>query len=105
LRFSRHYRRAPLRAPGGRASWNENDSTRVLRASGGRLLQSTSIAPDYRLYALAGCAPPKPGLLRVGLCSWLSPGNIAECLKYKNTTSRYLDTDTRYQNTTWRCAD
>ena len=37
-----------------------------LRASGGRLLRAASTAPDYRLYALAGCTPAKPGLLRVG---------------------------------------
>ena len=30
-----------------------------------RLLEATSTAPDYRLYALAGSNPPKPGLLRV----------------------------------------
>ena len=34
---------------------------------GGRLLEATRTAPDYRLYALAGSVPPKPGLLRVGL--------------------------------------
>jgi allophanate hydrolase len=36
-----------------------------LRALGGRLLETTRTAPDYRLYALDGTAPPKPGLLRV----------------------------------------
>ena len=35
-----------------------------LRACGGRLLEATSTAPDYRLYAL-DTAPAKPGLLRV----------------------------------------
>ena len=32
---------------------------------GARLLEATSTAPDYRLYALRGTAPLKPGLLRV----------------------------------------
>jgi allophanate hydrolase len=36
-----------------------------LRALGGRLLEVTKTAPDYRLYALAGTTPAKPGLLRV----------------------------------------
>jgi len=36
-----------------------------LRALGGRLLQTTKTALDYRLYALSDTAPPKPGLLRV----------------------------------------
>jgi allophanate hydrolase len=36
-----------------------------LRALGGRLLERTKTAPDYRLYALDGTTPPKPGLLRV----------------------------------------
>jgi allophanate hydrolase len=36
-----------------------------LRALDGRLLQTTTTAQDYRLYALRGTAPPKPGLLRV----------------------------------------
>jgi allophanate hydrolase len=36
-----------------------------LHALGARLIDRTSTAPDYRLYALAGSAPPKPGLLRV----------------------------------------
>jgi len=36
-----------------------------LKALGARLLEATSTAPDYRLYALAGSKPPKPGLLRV----------------------------------------
>ncbi len=36
-----------------------------LTSLGGRLLETTSTAPDYRLYALAGSNPPKPGLLRV----------------------------------------
>jgi len=35
-----------------------------LRACGGRLLEATRTAPDYRLYALPG-APARPGLLRV----------------------------------------
>jgi allophanate hydrolase len=36
-----------------------------LRNAGARLLQATSTAPDYRLYALPGGEPRKPGLLRV----------------------------------------
>jgi allophanate hydrolase len=36
-----------------------------LRSAGGRLLESNKTAPHYRLFALAGSAPPKPGLLRV----------------------------------------
>ena len=36
-----------------------------LKALGGRLLEETATAPDYRLYALTAANPPKPGLLRV----------------------------------------
>jgi allophanate hydrolase len=36
-----------------------------LKALGARLLEATSTAPDYRLFALDGSKPPKPGLLRV----------------------------------------
>jgi allophanate hydrolase len=36
-----------------------------LTAAGARLLNATKTAPHYRLYALAGTKPPKPGLLRV----------------------------------------
>jgi allophanate hydrolase len=36
-----------------------------LKAAGARFLQATATAPDYRLFALAGTTPPKPGLLRV----------------------------------------
>jgi allophanate hydrolase len=36
-----------------------------LKALDGRLLRATTTANDYRLYALRGTAPPKPGLLRV----------------------------------------
>jgi allophanate hydrolase len=32
---------------------------------GARLLRSAETAPDYRLYALPGTVPPKPGLLRI----------------------------------------
>jgi allophanate hydrolase len=35
-----------------------------LKRHGGRLLEATSTAPDYRLYALP-TTPPKPGMLRV----------------------------------------
>jgi allophanate hydrolase len=37
-----------------------------LRSAGARLLETTKTAPHYRLFALAGIKPPKPGLLRVG---------------------------------------
>jgi allophanate hydrolase len=37
-----------------------------LTGRSGRLLASTRTAPHYRLYALAGTTPPKPGLARVG---------------------------------------
>jgi allophanate hydrolase len=37
-----------------------------LRAAGARLIARTATAPHYRLFALAGARPPKPGLLRVG---------------------------------------
>jgi allophanate hydrolase len=36
-----------------------------LRDLGGRLLEGAKTAPDYRLYALDGTTPPKPGMLRV----------------------------------------
>jgi allophanate hydrolase len=36
-----------------------------LRQLGGRLIETTTTSPDYRLYALAGTNPPKPGLIRV----------------------------------------
>ncbi|WP_371319830.1 allophanate hydrolase [Variovorax sp. dw_308] len=36
-----------------------------LRERGARFLVETETAPDYRLYALAGAVPPKPGMLRV----------------------------------------
>ncbi len=36
-----------------------------LRAAGARLIDRRTTAPHYRLYALAGTKPPKPGLLRV----------------------------------------
>jgi allophanate hydrolase len=36
-----------------------------LRAAGARLIERGATAPHYRLYALAGTRPPKPGLLRV----------------------------------------
>jgi allophanate hydrolase len=36
-----------------------------LMERGARLLASTETAPDYRLFALPGTTPPKPGLLRV----------------------------------------
>ncbi|WP_018260080.1 allophanate hydrolase [Methylobacterium sp. WSM2598] len=38
---------------------------RELTALGGRLLREARTAPDYRLYALPGTQPPKPGLVRV----------------------------------------
>jgi allophanate hydrolase len=36
-----------------------------LAALGARFLQATSTAPDYRLFALQGAGPARPGLLRV----------------------------------------
>ncbi|MCD0423119.1 allophanate hydrolase [Rubrivivax sp. JA1024] len=36
-----------------------------LTALDGRLACATSTAPDYKLYALSGTVPPKPGMLRV----------------------------------------
>jgi allophanate hydrolase len=36
-----------------------------LRALGSRFIAATATAPDYRLYALPGAVPPKPGLLRI----------------------------------------
>ena len=36
-----------------------------LQALDATLIKVTSTAPSYRLYALAGTVPPKPGLLRV----------------------------------------
>ena len=36
-----------------------------LTERGARLLRSTHTAPDYRLFALPGTEPPKPGLVRV----------------------------------------
>ncbi len=35
-----------------------------LTGAGGRLMRATTTAPDYRLYALPGTVPPKPGLVR-----------------------------------------
>jgi allophanate hydrolase len=36
-----------------------------LKSLGARFLETTTTAPDYRLFALAGTSPEKPGLLRV----------------------------------------
>ena len=36
-----------------------------LTSRGARLVQATRTAPEYRLYALPGTTPPKPGLVRV----------------------------------------
>jgi allophanate hydrolase len=36
-----------------------------LKSFAARFLEATTTAPDYRLFALAGTTPPKPGLLRV----------------------------------------
>lgn len=36
-----------------------------LRERGARLVAETQTAPDYRLYALPGTVPPKPGMVRV----------------------------------------
>ena len=37
-----------------------------LKVLGARLVQATATAPDYKLFALKGTTPPKPGMLRVG---------------------------------------
>ncbi len=37
-----------------------------LLEAGARFLEATTTAPHYRLYALAGTTPPKPGLVRQG---------------------------------------
>jgi allophanate hydrolase len=39
---------------------------RELTELGGTFLRAAETVPDYRLYALPGTTPPKPGLLRVG---------------------------------------
>jgi len=36
-----------------------------LKATGARLIEATRTASEYRLFALAGSHPPRPGLLRV----------------------------------------
>src|SRR5262249_61350097 len=36
-----------------------------LKSFGARFLEETTTTADYRLFALAGATPPKPGLLRV----------------------------------------
>ena len=36
-----------------------------LSALGARLLEEATTAPDYKLYALKGTTPPKPGMLRI----------------------------------------
>jgi allophanate hydrolase len=63
---------APSRAPPGRieiaavgAHLSGLPLNRELVALGGALLREVETAPDYRLYALPGTAPAKPGLLRV----------------------------------------
>ncbi|KRA95121.1 amidase [Devosia sp. Root685] len=38
---------------------------RELQALEATLIKATRTTPDYKLYALAGAVPPKPGLLRV----------------------------------------
>jgi allophanate hydrolase len=37
-----------------------------LKSFGARYLERTTTAASYRLFALSDCAPPKPGLIRVG---------------------------------------
>ena len=39
-----------------------------LTERGARLLRTTETAPHYRLFALPGTTPPKPGMLRVAQC-------------------------------------
>jgi allophanate hydrolase len=36
-----------------------------LKSFGARFLQETTTSADYRLFALSGTSPPKPGLIRV----------------------------------------
>ncbi|WP_144142431.1 allophanate hydrolase [Paraburkholderia sp. BCC1884] len=36
-----------------------------LQEAGARFVEATHTAPDYKLYALAGTQPPKPGLVRI----------------------------------------
>jgi allophanate hydrolase len=64
---------APLRAPPGRieiaavgAHLSGLPLNRELVELGGALLREVETIPSYRLYALPGTIPAKPGLLRVG---------------------------------------
>jgi allophanate hydrolase len=43
---------------------SEMPLNRELHNLGGRFLQATTTAPDYKLYALDNTTPPKPGMLR-----------------------------------------
>ncbi|WP_223851409.1 allophanate hydrolase [Cupriavidus pauculus] len=49
-----------------------------LREAGATLRASTRTAPRYRLYALAGTTPPKPGLARVADADHAHPGAAIE---------------------------
>jgi len=67
----------PLRAPQGAPAGDEMAVAVVgahlsgmplngeMTSLGARLVEQTTTAPDYRLFALNGSRPPKPGLLRV----------------------------------------
>jgi len=62
----------PMRAEGGieiavvGAHLSGLPLNRELKALGAEFVRDARTAPDYRLYALPGTSPPKPGLLRVG---------------------------------------
>jgi allophanate hydrolase len=47
------------------AHLSEQPLNRELTGRGGRLVRTCRTAPEYRLYALAGTTPPRPGLVRV----------------------------------------
>ena len=47
------------------AHLSEQPLNHQLTSRGATLMRTTTTAPKYRLYALAGTIPPKPGLLRV----------------------------------------
>ena len=56
----------PVRVAVAGAHLSGQPLNRELIERAGRLVRRCRTAPVYRLYALAGTAPPKPGLVRVG---------------------------------------
>jgi allophanate hydrolase len=56
----------PVRVAVAGAHLSGQPLDRELIERGGRLVRACRTAPVYRLYALAGTVPPKPGLVRVG---------------------------------------